>query len=158
VWQNGAKKSVEQAHLDITHFRSLTNEEVIEIQKEANRIVQRCKEINKGFMPKDEAEKKYGFHLYQGGVVPGNELRVVDINGTDTEACCGTHCDNTAEVGSIKILRTVRIADGIVRLYYVAGERAIVANAGEEQILRDLVQSWQISGKSDIPASANKFF
>jgi alanyl-tRNA synthetase len=42
------------------------------IQKAANRTVQKCHQITKGFMPKDEAEKKFGFHLYQGGVVPGN--------------------------------------------------------------------------------------
>ena len=78
-------------------------------------------------MNKQEAELKYGFHLYQGGVVPGNELRVVDIVGVDTEACCGTHCDNTAEVGWIKIMKTQRISDGILRLYCVAYEKAIVA-------------------------------
>jgi len=48
---------------------------------------------------------QFGFALYQGGVVPGNELRVVHIADTDTEACCGTHCDNTAAVGLIKILK-----------------------------------------------------
>jgi len=158
VWQNGAKKSVEQAHLDITHYQSLSNQEIIDIQSEANRVVQRCKEINKGFMPKDEAEKRYGFHLYQGGVVPGNELRVVNISDTDTEACCGTHCDNTAEVGTIKILKTTRMSDGIVRLYYVAGENAIKANGTDESILRALTQSWQIGGKDDIIPSASKFF
>ncbi len=26
VWQNGAKKTVESAHLDITHYSSLTKE------------------------------------------------------------------------------------------------------------------------------------
>ena len=36
------------------------------IQTEANRIVHSCKAISKGFMAKDEAEKLYGFHLYQG--------------------------------------------------------------------------------------------
>ena len=55
-------------------------------------------------MDKAEAEKIYGFSLYQGGVVPGNSLRVVNIEGVDTEACCGTHCDSTAEVGWIKII------------------------------------------------------
>ena len=77
--------------MDITHFQSLSHADMLAIENEANRIVHRCKEITKGFMPKDEAEAKYGFHLYQGGVVPGNELRVVNISETDTEACCGTH-------------------------------------------------------------------
>ena len=30
----------------------------------------------------------------------------VNIEGIDTEACCGTHCDSTAEVGWIKIVKT----------------------------------------------------
>src|SRR3954451_17226511 len=38
VWQNGAKKSVHQAHLDITHYSSLNDQEVLDIQDEANKI------------------------------------------------------------------------------------------------------------------------
>jgi len=49
----------------------------------------------------------------------------VHIEDTDVEACCGTHCDYTGEVGRIKILKSLRISDGIVRLYYVAGEKAV---------------------------------
>lgn len=86
-------------------------------------------------MDKSEAEKEYGFSLYQGGVVPGNQLRVVNIAGVDTEACCGTHADNTAEVGWVKIIKSQRISDGIVRLYYVARERAIEEMNKESQIL-----------------------
>jgi alanyl-tRNA synthetase len=70
---------------------------------------------------KSEAEKDHGFRLYQGGVVPGNNLRVVQIDGIDVEACCGTHCENTGQVGWIKIQKTSRISDGILRLTYVAG-------------------------------------
>ena len=94
------------AHLDITHYKSLTKDEEREIENEANRIINNCTSIKKSMMNKQEAELKYGFHLYQGGVVPGNELRVVDIEGVDTEACCGTHCDNTAEVGWIKLIKS----------------------------------------------------
>ena len=53
-------------------------------------------------------------------MVPCNSLRVVNIKDVDTEACCGTHCDNTAEVGWIRLIKTQRISDGIVRLSYVA--------------------------------------
>lgn len=93
---------------------------MIAIENEANRIINSCAKINKSFMDKAEAEKQYGFHLYQGGVVPGNSLRVVNIVGVDTEACCGTHADNTAEVGWVRIIKSQRISDGVVRLYYVA--------------------------------------
>lgn len=111
--------------MDITHYKSLTKDEENAIENYANRLINGCHTITKGFMDKAEAEKQYGFSLYQGGVVPGNSLRVVDIAGVDTEACCGTHADNTAEVGWVRILKSQRISDGIVRLYYVAQERAI---------------------------------
>jgi len=95
-------------------------------------------------MDKSVAEKKHGFSLYQGGVVPGNELRVVDIEGVDTEACCGTHCDSTAEVGWIKLQKTQRISDGIVRLYYVAYERAIEKMNEEQDIMNNLCETWGV--------------
>jgi len=109
----------------------LTKQEEKDIENQANRVINSCHDISKSFMDKAEAEKEFGFHLYQGGVVPGNQLRVVNIEGIDTEACCGTHADNTAEVGWIKIIKTQRISDGIVRLYYVAHERAIDVLNGE---------------------------
>ena len=81
--------------------------------------------IEKTLVEKDKAELEHGFTLYQGGVIPGNTLRVVNIEGVDVEACCGTHCDNTSEVGWIKVLNSERKADGIVRIYFVARERAL---------------------------------
>lgn len=90
------------------------------IENEANRIIMSGKNIKKYYMDKAEAEKNFGFTLYQGGVVPGNSLRIVEIDNTDVEACCGTHHDNTSQVGLVKILKSHRISDGIVRIYFVA--------------------------------------
>jgi alanyl-tRNA synthetase len=157
VWQHGAKKTTEKAHLDITHYRSLTYEEVRAIEREANKIVHSARDISKSFMPKDEAERQHGFHLYQGGVVPGNSLRVVHIDETDTEACCGTHCDNTSEVGLIRILKTGRISDGILRLYYVAGEKAVEKICEESDILHELCNAWDVTQK-DLVDTASRFF
>ena len=98
--------------------------------------------IEKTLQKKDDAELKHGFSLYQGGVVPGNELRVVNIDGVDVEACCGTHCDNTSQVGWIKVINTKRIADGIVRLYFVAGQRTLREIQNETRILNNLTDLW----------------
>jgi alanyl-tRNA synthetase len=110
----------------------------MDIENQANRLINEGHEISKSFMDKAEAEKEYGYTLYQGGVVPGNSLRVVDIAGVDTEACCGTHADNTSEVGWIRIIKSSRISDGIVRLEYVAQERAIEVLNHESGILNML--------------------
>ena len=157
VWQAGAKKTEKKAHLDITHFQSLTREQEQAIENAANRLINNGHNISKGFMDKAEAELKYGFSLYQGGIVPGNSLRVVNIEGVDTEACCGTHADNTAEVGWVRILRSSRISDGIVRLEYVCQERAIEVLNSEAGILNDLCEAWGVN-QEQIKDTALRFF
>jgi len=57
IWQAGAKKTTDQAHLDITHYKSLTKEEENAIENYANRLINGCHSITKGFMDKAEAEK-----------------------------------------------------------------------------------------------------
>lgn len=49
----------------------------------------------------------------------------MNISGVDVEACCGTHCDQTSEVGWIKLINTKKISDGVVRLFFVAGARTL---------------------------------
>ena len=127
------------------------------IENAANRIINNCTPITKSFMDKAEAELEYGFKLYQGGVVPGNELRVVNIEGVDTEACCGTHCDSTAEVGWIKLIKCQRISDGIVRLYFCAADKAIAIMNEEQAVLNSLCLSWGIQN-NEIVDTANRFF
>jgi len=70
------------------------------------------------------AEQKYGFRIYQGGMVPVKSVRVVSVGDFDVEACGGTHVKSTKEVDLIKIKRTKRIQDGVVRIEFVAGEAA----------------------------------
>ncbi|MEM1550306.1 MAG: DHHA1 domain-containing protein, partial [Candidatus Bathyarchaeia archaeon] len=57
--------------------------------------------------------------------VPGREIRVVQTGDWEVEACGGTHCKSTGEVGAIKILRTERIRDGVERIIFSAGLPAI---------------------------------
>jgi len=47
VWQQGAKKTIYQAHLDITHYSSLTKEEEMKIQDTANLMIMEGIDIHK---------------------------------------------------------------------------------------------------------------
>ncbi|MDI6887395.1 MAG: alanine--tRNA ligase [Candidatus Thermoplasmatota archaeon] len=137
VWQEGAQKTLDFARLDISHFARITSEELKKIELEANRIVAENIKIDKKFVSRNEAEQKYGFRLYQGGVPPGNKIRVVKINEFDVQACAGTHCKTTNEVGLIKITRHERIQDGIERLEFVAGEATLKEIQKADSILRE---------------------
>jgi len=135
VWQAGAQKGVERTRLDISHYKRLTLEETHEIERLANEVVVRNLPVEVWWMPREEAEKKYGFRLYQGGVVPGRKIRVLKVGEWDVEACGGTHCKTTGEVGFIKILHTERIQDGVERIVFSAGPQALRAVQGNERIL-----------------------
>jgi len=125
VWQAGAQKGVESTRLDISHFKRISEEELQKIEMLANRVVMENRAVKAAFMDRNLAEKKYGFDLYQGGVVPGDEIRVVEVERWNTQACAGTHYTRTGEVGPIKIIRTERIQDGVERLEFAAGEAAV---------------------------------
>ena len=125
VWQHSAFKEEDYGRIDITHFSHLTDAEVQSIEDLANEVVRKDLRVKNTFMPRSTAEKRYGFRLYQGGVVPGKLVRVVNIGGWDIEACGGTHTKSTGEVGLIKITKAERVQDGVERLEFVAGEAAI---------------------------------
>lgn len=125
IWQAGAHKAVDSARIDITHFRALSAPEIREVERMVNRVVREDRPVKSYFEPRTEAERRFGFTLYQGGAVPGKELRIVEVPDFDVEACGGTHCTHTSEVGLVTILSTERIQDGIVRLNYAAGDRAL---------------------------------
>ncbi len=124
IWQAGAEKTLTKSRLDITHYASLSPEKLREIEDRANSVIRKNLDVSSNILKRDDAEAKYGFRLYQGGAVPGKELRVVKIAGLDVEACGGTHVHSTGEVGFVKFLGSTKIQDGVVRLEYVAGEAA----------------------------------
>ncbi|MEE9585804.1 MAG: alanine--tRNA ligase [Nitrososphaerales archaeon] len=146
VWQHSAYKDIDKARLDITHYAHLTNEEIAKIEDLANSAVLMNLPVIKEILPRSKAEQKYGFRLYQGGVVPTRELRVLNISGWDVEACGGTHTSRTGDVGVIKILKSERIQDGVERIEYVAGEPALKYIRKRENMLRkisDVIESPQ---------------
>jgi alanyl-tRNA synthetase len=125
VWQNSAFKEENYGRLDITHHSALTREEVQRIEQTANGVIRKNLPVDINFYDRGEAEQKYSFRIYQGGVVPTNNVRIVNINGWDIEACGGTHVRRTGEIGLVKIVKSERIQDGVVRLEFMAGDAAI---------------------------------
>ena len=134
--QAGAKKDIDKATIDLTHYQSITDEEIEKIEKEANKIVKESIQVQSSFVPRTEAEQTFGMTIYQGGAVPGKLLRIVNIPSVDVEACGGTHLKNTSEAGEIKILKATKISDGIVRLYFTAGEAAQKEKKEEQEIIK----------------------
>ncbi len=143
--QAGAKKTLKRSHLDITHFAKVPYDKLKEIEKEANEIVNRAIALKLSFIPRSDAEKKYGMTIYQGGAVPGKNIRLVEVPGVDVEACGGTHLNNTSETGRIKITKSQKIQDGVVRLTFTAGNATKELEQEETLILNQLESLFKIS-------------
>lgn len=137
AWQAGAEKEPDKARLDIYHHKRLTREDLEKIEHLANNIVMSRIPVIIKWMDRNEAEKIYGFTLYQGGEVPSAIIRVVEIPGWDAEACGGIHCESTEDVGLIKIVRTERIQEGVERLIFTAGTSTLPYIQENEKIISE---------------------
>jgi alanyl-tRNA synthetase len=139
VWQFGTQKGIDSSRLDISHYRRLTPEEIHKIEILANQAILQNMPVETAWMLRNEAESHYGFRLYQGGAVPGKEIRVVKTGDWDVEACAGTHLKSTGEIGFIKIIHSERVQDGVERLVYSVGIPALKAVQKNEKLL------WKVS-------------
>jgi len=137
VNQAGAKKDIDKAHIDLTHYEPINDQQLKKIEDEANEVVAKGLTVRKTFLPRGEAEKKYGVAIYQGGAVPGKQLRIVEIDGLDVEACGGTHLNNTREAELIKIVKATKVKDGIVRIVFTAGAAARALTKQDEAIVTE---------------------
>jgi alanyl-tRNA synthetase len=156
IHQAGAQKGHESSRLDIRHFKHITPNELKKIEIAANRMIMASQPVDIGIEDRMKAEQKYGFALYQGGVPPGREIRVVKVAG-DIEACAGTHCRNTGEVGVVKIIRVEHIQDGIERIEFTAGISALYYMQHLEQIVSASADTLSVQ-QENLPATVTRFF
>lgn len=146
IWQAGSYKDEHKAHIDLTHYRKITWEELEKIELLANRHVEAGLPVKTEILGRNEAEQKYGFRLYQGGAVPGKELRVVSIGDIDHQACGGTHgySKSTADFGLVKIARREGVQDGVERVVIKTGTEAIKHIQERERLLREAAEALNV--------------
>ena len=90
-----------------------------ELEQQANALVWANLPVNCGY-PSQEELSQISYRTKRELPWP---VRIVDIPGGDTCACCGVHVKHTGEVGLIKIISCVKFHSG-VRLEMVCGGRA----------------------------------
>jgi alanyl-tRNA synthetase len=156
IHQAGAQKGHESSRLDVRHFKHITMDEMRQIEIAANRMIMASQPVEIAIEDRTKAEQKYGCILYQGGVPSGRDIRVVKVAG-DIEACAGTHCRNTGEVGVIKLIRIEHIQDGIERIEFSAGIAALYYMQHLEQIVNSSSDVLSVQ-QENLPATVTRFF
>jgi len=156
VRQAGAQKGTESSRIDIRHFERIDRETAKEIEQVANEIVTENTSVQQEWPNRHEAEEKYGFDLYQGGIPAGTNIRLIHV-AEDVQACAGTHVKRTGDIGTIKLLNTERVQDGVERLTFAAGVAAIEYLQDMEDDLFAAADTFDVT-PSDVPETAERFF
>jgi alanyl-tRNA synthetase len=156
IRQAGAQKGTDSSRLDVTHYERISREDVKAIELVANRLVRDDLPVKQEWLDRNAAQGRHGFDLFQGGIPPGTEVRVITV-GEDVQACAGTHVARTGEIGAIKILGTERVQDGVERLSFAAGEAAIEATQRVEDALYDAADVLDVDPEA-VPDTAARFF
>jgi alanyl-tRNA synthetase len=156
VRQAGAQKGIDSSRLDVTHYDRISRAEVEAIERVANELVRENLPVSQSWPDRNDAEAEHGFDLYQGGIPPGEEIRIVEV-GPDVQACGGTHVARTGDVGMVKLLTTEPVQDGVERLVFAAGDAALSATHREENALYDAAEVLDVDPQ-DVPETAERFF
>jgi alanyl-tRNA synthetase len=157
IRQAGAQKHTDGARLDVRHYERVDREAEREIERVANELVRANLPVEQEWPDRNAAEAEYGFDLYQGGVPPGEHIRLIHVGDRDTQACGGTHVSRTGDIGAIVLTRTERVQDGVERLEFAAGDAAIDAVQDTTDALNAAAATFDVD-PADVPATAERFF
>jgi alanyl-tRNA synthetase len=128
----------------------VTPEEVARAEKAANDTVRKALPIRSHFVASEEAS---AFDLRKPA--PDAEtLRIVEVEGFDQQACCGTHPRSTGEVGPIVVRGQERFKGG-TRVEFLCGDRALADYRTTVSRMRSLASILSAT-ESEIVATAEK--
>ena len=128
VAQQGSLVGPDYLRFDFTCPKALTDEQVKKVENLVREKIAEDLPLTCVVMPRAEAEKLGAMALF--GEKYGSEVRVVAIGAANEELieetfsrefCGGTHCDNTGQIGSFKILKEESISAGVRRITALTG-------------------------------------
>ena len=98
------------------HFeRALEEEEMREIQKRVNRVIQEDLTVSEEYVKRGEARERYDLDRLPEDA--GDSIRIIKIGDYDTCPCIGPHVQSTKEIGSFRIVST-SFENGVLRIRY----------------------------------------
>ena len=129
VAQQGSLVSPQYLRFDFTSPKSLTSEEIKEVEKLVNEKISAAIPVTSTTLPIKEAKKLGAMALF--GEKYGDNVRVIAVGAEDEkhlsdafskEFCGGTHVSNTAVIGGFKIIKEESIAAGVRRITALTGK------------------------------------
>ena len=119
VTQKGSLVEPSRLRFDFSHMKPISPEEITQIEKFVNKMVEKKSEVKTRIMTPNEAVENGALALF--GEKYGEEVRVLSMGEDEgkyfsTELCGGTHVKNTSDIGKFKIISQSSIAAGVRRI------------------------------------------
>ena len=154
VKQAGSLVAPDHLRFDFSHFTSVADEELQDIEDLVNKEVLRNERVETiEDVPIDTAVNQYkAMALF--GEKYGDKVRVIKIGDFSTELCGGTHTSQTGEIGLVKILREESVSSGTRRIEAVTGEGSLQHFRRDHEL--EGVVSGLVRGHAENPAMALK--
>lgn len=122
----------------------LTQNQLNTIEEEVNQQVYSNRRIQSYLVTNEEVK---ALSLVKMPKVTEN-IRIVEIEGIEHNACGGTHVAQTGEIGMIKLYKTEK-QKGVTRIYFKCGNRAL-KDYNETLSIIDTLSTKFNTGRSDI--------
>lgn len=117
-------------------LKEISEEMLGVIEEESNAVIHRNAAITTEIVHTQEEAERYPLRKE---MTVSSDIRIVEVEGADCVACCGTHPRLAGEVGLIKIYKAEK-NKGMTRLYLKCGVRAMRDYQARHEILTQIMQ------------------
>lgn len=148
VNQAGSLVEVDRLRFDFSHFGQVTDEEIEQIEKLVNEQIWASIPVEVFHKSLEEAKEMGAMALFSEKY--GDVVRVVKMGDFSIELCGGCHVDNTAVIGSFKIVSESGIGAGTRRIEAVTGEKAYRFMSDQINLLKDAAKKLKTK-VADVP-------
>ena len=126
----------DRLRFDFNCSRAVTAAEMEQMEALINGWILDGQGLEVSQMPMAEAKARGAVAMF--GEKYGDVVRVVNVPGVSMELCGGTHVNNTAEIGVVRLVAESGVAAGIRRIEAVAGPAALAYIKPRDQACREL--------------------
>ncbi len=152
VEQAGSYVDEARVRFDFTHFASLSDKELSDVEGLVNAHILLGEPIVTTETDIDTAKKNGAMALF--GEKYGSVVRMVKMGVFSTELCGGTHLDNTGKAGLFKIISESSVAAGVRRIEGTTGLGVLALISEKDGLLSDVARELKANNVSDIVKKA----
>jgi alanyl-tRNA synthetase len=142
ISQAGSLVSFDRLRFDFNCPRSLTPEEVQQVEEQVNTWINEAHPAQVEVLPLTEAKARGAVAMF--GEKYGEQVRVIDFPSVSMELCGGTHVSNTAEIGVFKIISEASVASGVRRIEAVSGAAILDYLNVRDRVVKDLSDRFKV--------------